>query len=169
MKKLINANHIKFFKEVFDVDVTNVEVIDEKIEDEGTIGLYKRNCNSVVIDTGKIKERYSSVPNLMIATTVVHELTHYCQRVLNRSLILPINGLFTGDKYALAYSEHNQYEHPLEIDARIMEAYYLFFLDIEDDLVTQYGKAMLSNIDRDTLYEYIKRLNNNKFYNLITV
>ena len=165
MNKLINASHIKFFKEVLDVDVTNVEIIDTNIDEVGTVGLYSKKNKRIRIDTNKIRGMYGSskVANLFISTTIAHELTHYCQRELNKSTMLPINGLFTGDKYSVAYYDSAYYEHPLEIDAHITEVYYLYYLNGDIPAIGEYAHMRLKNINLEDVISYARRLNDNKF------
>ena len=168
MNKLINSNHIEFFKEVLDVDVTNVEIIDTNIDEVGTVGLYSKKNNRISIDTNKISGMYGSkVANLFISTTVVHELTHYCQMDLNKSTILPINGLFTGDKYSVAYYDSAYYEHPLEIDSHIMEVYYLYFLNGDNPAIGEYAKLKLNRISTKNISKYVNRLNDKSFIQFI--
>ena len=165
MERLIKASHIEFFKEVLDVDVTNVEIIDTNIDEVGTVGLYSKKNKRIRIDTNKIRGMYGSskVANLFISTTIVHELTHYCQRELNKSTMLPINGLFTGDKYSVAYYDSAYYEHPLEIDAHITEVYYLYYLNGDIPAIGEYAKLKLNRIKLENISKYVNRLNDKSF------
>ena len=169
MERLIKASHIEFFKEVLDVDVTNVEIIDTNIDEVGTVGLYSKKNKRIRIDTNKIRGMYGSskAAHLFISTTIVHELTHYCQRELNKSTMLPINGLFTGDKYSVAYYDSAYYEQPLEIDAHIMEVYYLYYLNGDSPAIGEYAKSKLNRINLENIINYVKRLNDKSFIQFI--
>ena len=80
MNKLINASHIKFFKEVLDVDVTNVEIIDTNIDEVGTVGLYSK----------KNKRITAAPPKTPISPHIAEKIKSVATSGMNPSSPFPI-------------------------------------------------------------------------------
>lgn len=164
---LIKDSIIKFFKQKMDVDITNVYIVTTQLPGDDT-GEYDSTVpNTIVIDIDKIYLAYKSVGDIMVDTCIVHELVHLCQMQYNKSLILPINSVFSGRLVRNRYAHLPAYEQVVEIDALVMESYYLYCSgDYNDEGISYYAKHTLAKVD--DVSRYAQRLKDDYFCALIT-
>lgn len=155
---MLKDSIIQFFKQKINVDVSNYSISSKELD--GTrVGTYCYESNSISIDVDKINSIYKGISDVVIDTTVVHELVHLCQLKFNKSLILPINGVFTGRLVNSRYAHLPAYKQPLEIDATIIECYYLYCNgELTNEGVVLYAELMLANVKGEDVLKYIKRL-----------
>ena len=160
---LIKDSIIKFFKQKMDVDITNVSIVTTQLPGTDT-GEYSRGVhNTIVVDVDKIRLAYGSSSDIIIDTCIVHELVHLCQMQYNKSLMLPINSVFSGRLLSNRFYDFPDYQQPVEIDALIMECYYLYCSgDFKHDGIKDYAKhTALANVEN--VLEYAKRLKDGHF------
>lgn len=164
---LIKDSIIEFFKQKMDVDITNVSITVMNLSDYGDIGQYNSAIpNTIAIDVDEIHATYRRASAVMLDVTVVHELTHLCQMQYNKSLILPINSIFSGKLLSKRYAHMPAYQDPTEIDALIMECYYLYCSKkYTHDSVCTFVEHTLSNVCN--VNEYTQRLKDDGFNQLI--
>lgn len=153
---------IDFFKQKMNVDVSNVVIEDVSME-KGKLGSFVPKTKVISIDTQKIKEIYKGSYKIIINTTITHELTHYCQFICNKSLILPINNVFTAKLLFYRFEGCTWENDPFEIDALLVECYYLYILNGATNSIMSYIKIACERIDFNTLVEYAIRLNDKSF------
>lgn len=159
---LIKDSIIKFFKQKMSIDITNVSIVVSQLPDN-EIGQYNHSiANTITIDVAKISAIYKGASDIMLDTCVVHELMHLCQFQYNKSLILPINNLFSGRLINNRYVHLPAYQQPIEIDALIMECYYLYCSDeYYTDRISPYVEHRLTNVGN--VKEYTQRLKDDGF------
>lgn len=163
---LIKNSIIKFFKQKMDIDVTNVSINASPLPANVT-GQYNHSViNTITVDVDKIRTIYKGASDIMLDTCVVHELAHLCQFQYNKSLILPINNVFTGRIVNNRYAHLPAYQQPVEIDALIMECYYLYCSgDYHTNKISTYVDHVLTNVDN--VKQYTQRLKDDGFNQVI--
>lgn len=160
---MLKNSMIQFFKQKMNIDVSNASIIDVQISGK-ELGFYSCETNSIAIDVDKIKRMYKGVSDIVIDASVVHELVHLCQLTHNKSLILPINNIFTGRLVNNRYVHLPAYQQPLEIDATIIECYYLYCSgEFNNDGIVYYAEHMLTNVRGEDILQYTQRLKDDGF------
>lgn len=155
----ITNKHIKFFKETFGIDVSKVKILFTSKDDR--YGEYANELPGFIyLNRGKLME----INKGYTSTTIIHELTHLVQYEYNQSLSLEFTKELTASIVDDKSSEMNLLwkDRPLEIDAMITEAYYLYKvnsdLDYIDEIIYKYLQSKIS--DSRYMEMIIKRLIN---------
>ena len=152
----ITNNHIKFFKQTFNVDVSNVKVL--FYSDNDSVGEYRHNMPGCIYLN---RERLSHMHILNTDLTITHELTHLVQYEHNMAISLDLRTLpaHVVHKMSLCLEWGNS---PLEIDAMLTEAYYLFFINKDmpniDRAITDYLIGKLNRKTNNNLSMCVKNL-----------
>ena len=162
---IINQSHINFFKQKLNIDVSNVKVNNIRLE-ESAIGEFN-TYGEINVDIDKIKRIYKRATTLFVLTTVAHELVHLCQFEYNKSAILPINNIFTANILHERYESNEWHTRPLEIDAMIMEVYYVYSTFGVNDSIRGFTRIRCSRVGISTLIKYASRLNDRRFTRLV--
>lgn len=170
MKIKIPNSIILFFKETFDVDVSNKEIAYGKVV-SNNLGEY-----STIFDTITIKEGLSGIK---LESTIVHELMHHVQHSYNKSFTIDIekdeplyyyvleNGeeLYTIHDLSIDEKElmierfgyHDYWNERVEIDARIGQVAYEYYMSNNKDAIHLYAY----HIFMSGLTPYLKTAINN--------
>ena len=165
----------EFYLDKFNIDLSNVKVIDY-YDDDNRLGYYEYAFpNKVNINLYKLKIKTSNTKkDVMYINTLVHELAHLVQYEYSTSLILPLDKV---SACAISEKTHSKgivwSNMLLEIDALLFEC--LFFYERQllttDEIIISAIKRLISNMFKDTdkalLSKCIDRLDNNNFKNFV--
>ena len=138
----ITINHIKFFKQTFNVDVSNVKVLFYSGNDSA--GEYRHNMPGCIFLNRELLSRmHISRTDL----TIIHELTHLVQYEYGMAISLDLRTLSALSIHKMSYSlEWNN--SPLEIDAMLTESYFLFYDNKDAPNIERFIKSyLLSRLD----------------------
>lgn len=161
----ISHSQVTFFKQKFGVDVSHIKIKDETLR-EGDVGRYTHDTNDISVDTNQIRHVYKHASNVIIMTTMVHELTHYCQFKYNKSLTLPVNDRLTCKVIRNKFIQEAWNKKPTEIDAVITECYYCFTTYGDTEAVRTFIALSMSKFNRDDIKiisKYINRIKDTQF------
>ena len=150
MLKITNKT-IKFFKEEFNVDVSNVMMLFKDLGKD--LGEYDYAVkNTIFINRIKLEE----YPKEFGYMTIAHELMHLCQYEYRKTLCLDFTEGKTPDDYD--YWDEEWCDLPLEIDARFMELYYLHCIGISKDKLIKIGEYRFNHTNIEILNAHISQL-----------
>ena len=170
MKITISNSIILFFKDTFGVDVSNESITNGEIT-SGRLGEYSRVFGTITIKEG--------LSGMKLESTIVHELIHHVQHSYNKSFSINIakdeplyhyvleNGedLYTIHDLSIDEEElmidrfgyHDYWNERVEIDARIGQAAYEYYMSNNKDSVRLYA----DHIFMPGLTPYLKTAINN--------
>lgn len=150
----ITENIVNLFKETLNVNVYDVMMLFKDLDKN--LGEYDYKCKNIIfINRIRLEERH---PEIMAYMTIVHELTHLCQYEYNKSISIELSEEENAILYRKTFRDNNYLDRPLEIDAVLMELYYLFFIGMEKESLISIGSLRFKNNKTTNLNRLISQL-----------